>query len=77
MENESRSDRMYVAIVFMPDADEPVADLVYDDEQWASVTLVDRELELTVYGERKVPLDEALAALGRVRKRLLELSWPE
>lgn len=70
-------DRIYVSVALEADQDWPVADIVYDGVQWASATLHDGELKVSVYGAvkaaRPIPIDDAIASLEQAKQRLDEL----
>ncbi len=71
------SERIYISVSLEPDEDWPVADVIYEGTQWASVTLRDGELEVTVYGGPRsgirIPLDDALASLERAQRQLRDI----
>jgi hypothetical protein len=71
------ADDIYISISLEPDEDAPVADVVYQGVQWASVTLVGDELVVTLYGDEnaraRVPIDDAITSLERAKTRLLAL----
>lgn len=71
------SDKIYVSVSLEPDQDWPVADLIYDGTHWASATLRDGEIVLTVYGDdtgnQQIPIDDMIVSLDRARRQLAEL----
>jgi hypothetical protein len=69
------SQGIYISVVLEPDEDFPIADIVFDGVHWASATMRDGELQLTIYGETRphIPLDRAIESLERARTQLREL----
>jgi hypothetical protein len=67
-------DRIYISVVLEPDQDWPVADIVYDGVQWASATLHDGELKVTVYADTQsagqIPIDDAIASLEQAKHQI-------
>ena len=70
-------DEIYITVSVEPDAEEPLADLVYRGNHWASLTRVEGELVLSVYSERddrgapiQLPLAAALPSLHEAKARL-------
>ncbi|MCP9492032.1 MAG: hypothetical protein MSC31_19475 [Solirubrobacteraceae bacterium MAG38_C4-C5] len=66
------SSGIYVSIALEPDEDWPVADIVYDGTQWASATMRDGQLKITVYAgwEAGIPIEDAIASLEEAQQRL-------
>lgn len=65
---------VYVSVSLETDQDWPVADIAYNGYQWASVTLAEGGLRITVYEgpglTGQIPIDAAIAALQEAKRRL-------
>jgi NADPH-dependent 2,4-dienoyl-CoA reductase/sulfur reductase-like enzyme len=71
------SDKIYVSTALEPDHDWPVADIVYDGVQWASVTFLDGAMAVEIYGHEgrptTIPVEDAIESLVRAESQLREL----
>lgn len=69
---------IYVAVALEADEDWPIADIVYDGTQWASATMRDGRLRVTVYGGTAlaIPIEDAIASLQEAQQRLLDRGGP-
>lgn len=69
--------KIQIIVAYEVDEDEPVADLFYDGENWASATFRDGRIVVTVYGLRPgadpVPIASMIETLERTRAQLMDI----
>jgi hypothetical protein len=66
---------MRICIVSPPDREKLVAEIIFDNEQWAELDQEDGTLNLEIYPRQskeywKLSFDELIAALNEAKKRL-------
>lgn len=70
-----------ISVALEVDEDWPVADITYDGDHWASVTVADGTLVATIYGRSPgripIPLDAAIESLASAKRELLEILGTE
>jgi hypothetical protein len=72
--------RIEITVAYEVDEDWPVADLMYDGDHWASATMKDGVIAVTIYGQTQgrdpVPIASMIEALERARGQLTEIVGP-
>ena len=67
-----------IEIASLPTREDLVAEIFYDDDQWAQISKIDGELLVQFYSPSKdefweFPLDNVLLALEKAKKKLLAI----
>lgn len=64
-----------ISVALEADEDWPVADVMYNGDHWASVTLAGHEVVATIYGQAPgrspIPIDVAIDSLTGAKQQLL------
>ena len=71
-------DKFFITIADLPDRENLVAEIVYDDVEWAEISKEGEEVMIQFYSHPRqryweFPLEDALAALEKAKKRFLEV----